>query len=411
MAIERFSSRREALGDVLTKRLSGATCYLRIAGYFRSSLLEVVGEALEGVGEIRVVCNGDLDPYDVKVAKAASDGQDALARTLVSSWQSTEDSVDLLLARERYRRLHDFLSSGRMRVRVVPRDPQNVFVHGKAGVIEHADGRVFSFVGSLNDSAAGLRHAYEILWGDEDEAAARWVREEFEHFWSQGVDLPDVVVKHVAAMASRIEYRSIEEARDATGAVPAEAALAERPIYKGGQILRAWQKRFVQTCVEDHKLHGKARYLLADDVGLGKTLSMAAAALVLSLLDDKPVLILAPATLIWQWQEELEDKLGLPSAVWSTQKKCWVDEKRRPLTQRGDPELATKCPWRIGIVSTGLIINGDDAGERGALAKKSFGVIVLDEAHKARVGRETRGGNTTVTPNNLYRFLSRVARK
>ena len=52
MAIERFSSRREALGDVLTKRLAGASRYLRIAGYFRSSLLEVVGEALEGVGEI-----------------------------------------------------------------------------------------------------------------------------------------------------------------------------------------------------------------------------------------------------------------------------------------------------------------------------------------------------------------------
>jgi hypothetical protein len=137
---------------------------------------------------------------------------------------------------------------------------------------------------------------------------------------------------------------------------------------------------------------------------------MAAAALVLSLLDDKPVLILAPATLIWQWQEELDDKLGLPAAVWSTQKKCWVDEKRRPLTQRGDPELVTKCPWRIGIVSTGLIINGDDAGERGALAKKSFGVVVLDEAHKARVSGETRGGNTTATPNNLLRFLHGVAR-
>jgi hypothetical protein len=55
------------------------------------------------------------------------------------------------------------------------------------------------------------------------------VRDEFEHFWRQGVDLPDAVVKHVAAMASRIEYRSIEEAR---------------AIYKGGQILRPWQKRF-----------------------------------------------------------------------------------------------------------------------------------------------------------------------
>ena len=182
MAIERFSSRREALGPVLSTRLKGATRYLRIAGYFRSSLLEVVGESLETVDEIRVVCNGDLDPFDVKVAKAARDGQEALARTLVSSWQSTEDSVDLLLARERYRRLHDLLASGRMKVRVVPRDDQNVFVHGKAGVIEHADGRVYSFVGSVNDSASAFRHAYEILWGDDDARSAEWVREEFEHF-------------------------------------------------------------------------------------------------------------------------------------------------------------------------------------------------------------------------------------
>jgi len=409
MSIERFSSRRQALGTVLSDRLRGAKRYLRIAGYFRSSLLEVVGEALETVDEIRVVCNGDLDPHDVKVARAARDGQEALARTLVSSWQSTETGIDLLLDRERYGRLHTLLKSGRMKVRVIPRDANNVFVHGKAGVIEHADERVYSFVGSLNDSVSGFRHAYEILWGDEDPAAADWVREEFEHFWSQGVDLPDAVVKHVAAMAQRLEYRSIEDARAAGGEIPPEAVLAERPIYKGGQVLRSWQKRFVQTCLDDFRMHGKARYLLADDVGLGKTLSMAAAALVLSLLDDKPVLILAPATLIWQWQEELEDKLGVPAAVWSTQKKCWLDGERRPLTQKGDPTLVARCPWRIGIVSTGLIINGDDEGERGALARKAFGVVILDEAHKARASRGMQGRDPP-KPNNLLAFLHKVAR-
>ena len=31
------------------------------------------------------------------------------------------------------RRLHGLLASGRMKVRVVPRDENNVFVHGKAG--------------------------------------------------------------------------------------------------------------------------------------------------------------------------------------------------------------------------------------------------------------------------------------
>lgn len=137
---------------------------------------------------------------------------------------------------------------------------------------------------------------------------------------------------------------------------------------------------------------------------------MAAAALVLSMLDDKPVLILAPATLIWQWQEELEDKLGVPAAVWSTQKKCWLDGERRPLTQKGDPTLVAKCPWRIGIMSTGLIVNGDDAGERGALAKKSFGVVILDEAHKARASRG-QNGRGAAEPNQLLRFLRGAASK
>ena len=411
MAIERYSSRGHALGDVLSKRLVGAKRYLRIAGYFRSSLLEVVGEALDTVDEIRVVCNGDLDPHDVKVARAAREGAASVARTLVSSWQANEHGIDVLLARERYKRLHDLLASGKMKVRVIPRDGDNVFVHGKAGVIEHADGGQHSFVGSLNDSASGLRHAYEILWADDDPLAAQWVRDEFTYFWDQGIDLPDAVVQHVGAMAKRGEYRSIEEARDAgKGAVPTEAILADRPIYKAGQILRPWQKRFVETCVEDFQLHGSARYLIADDVGLGKTLSMAAAALVLSMLDDRPVLILAPSTLIWQWQEELEDKLGVPAAVWSTQKKCWLDGDKRALTQKGDPTLVAKCPWRMGIVSTGLIVNGDDEGERGALAKKSFGVVILDEAHKARTRRQPRDGEVDTSRNNLMDFLHQVSR-
>ena len=32
------------------------------------------------------------------------------------------------------------------------------------------------------------------------------------------------------------------------------------------------------------------------------------------------------------------------------------------------------------VMSTGLTVNGDDAGERGALVKKSFSVLILDEA-------------------------------
>jgi hypothetical protein len=42
--------------------------------------------------------------------------------------------VEALLHKERYRKLHDLLTSGRVEIRVVPKD--RVFLHGKAGVIE-----------------------------------------------------------------------------------------------------------------------------------------------------------------------------------------------------------------------------------------------------------------------------------
>lgn len=392
---------------MLAKRLAGARRYDRIAGYFRASLLDVAGEALEGVGQIRVVCNGELDANDVAVAKAAKAGATAVARALAGRWQEDEDRLDTLLKRERYQRLHDLLASGRMKVRVVASGGGQVFLHGKAGVIEGADGQTHAFVGSANDSVSGWRHAYELIWEDDDPAAAAWVQAEFEHFWNQGIDLPDAVINHIGAVANRKDYASIEDARGDTGNVAA-AALAERPLTRAGQILRPWQKRFVHYCVEDFRIHSKARFLIADDVGLGKTLSMASAALVLSILDTGPVLVLAPATLTWQWQAELWEMLGVPAAVWSTQGKQWIDPDGYPLTPKGDVSFAARCPWRFGIMSTGLIVNGDDEGERGLLRSRHFGVVILDEAHKARARRAQDGKREG--ENNLLAFMEAIAK-
>ncbi|MFQ3664496.1 MAG: helicase-related protein [Sphingomonadaceae bacterium] len=393
---------------MLAERLAGARRYDRIAGYFRASLLDVAGEALEGVGQIRIVCNGELDPNDVAIARAASQGARAVAQTLAARWQESEDRLDTLLKRERYQRLHALLASGRMKVRVVPSGQGRVFLHGKAGVIETADGSTHAFVGSANDSVGGWRHSYELIWEDDAPDAAQWVQAEFDHFWDQGVDLPEAVIRHIGAVADRKDYASIEDARG-DGDRLAAAALAERPLTRAGQILRPWQKRFVHYCVEDQRQFGRARFLIADDVGLGKTLSMAAAALVLALQDGGPVLILAPATLTWQWQAELWDMLGVPAAVWSSQTKQWIDPEGYPRSPRGDAAQVVRCPFRFGILSTGLIVNGDDEGERGMLRRRRFGVVVLDEAHKARARRARDGSREGA--NNLMAFMEATAKE
>ena len=142
--------------SVLRERLRGAVAYDRIAGYFRSSLFEVAGEELEAIdGPIRIVCNSDLEPNDVKTAVAA---QSALRR----SWCDGKPEQLPEGARPRIQRLYDFLCqrlpSGerKLQVKVLP-DEVFGLVHGKAGLVHYADGRATTFLGSVNESATAWK--------------------------------------------------------------------------------------------------------------------------------------------------------------------------------------------------------------------------------------------------------------
>jgi len=125
--------------------------------------------------------------------------------------------------------------------------------------------------------------------------------------------------------------------------------------------------------------------------------------MVSALLDDGPVLILCPSTLTLQWQVELKDRLGIPSAVWHSARKLWLDHNGHTIKTRG-PEDIARCPFRVAIVSTGLIFH--DSDERGFLLERRFGTVILDEAHKAR----QRGGlgEKKNEPNNLLDFMLRI---
>lgn len=390
--INRFSSRRKRLDHAfLTERLKGAKSYKRIAGYFRSSIFELVGEEIATIPKVQIVCNSELDAADVAVSKHVRE------TALKERWNEAPSEVEALLHRDRYRRLHGLLTSGRVEIRVVPKD--RVFIHGKAGVIETADGSKTCFLGSINETKSAFANNYEILWEDFSPEGVTWVEEEFDALWRDAYHLPDAIVEEIKRVADRVEIR-FEETKPTE--LPA-AALVECPIYRGGEQLQPWQRSFVTMFLQHRETYGKVRLLLADEVGVGKTLSLAASAMISVLLDDGPVLILCPSTLTLQWQVELADKLGIPSAVWLSAKKEWIDPKGHVIKTRG-PEDIARCPFRIAIVSTGLIVH--ESEERRYLLERKYGMVVLDEAHKAR----QRGGlgERKNEPNNLLKFMLQV---
>ncbi|MGP0049895.1 MAG: DEAD/DEAH box helicase [Solirubrobacteraceae bacterium] len=131
--------------------------------------------------------------------------------------------------------------------------------------------------------------------------------------------------------------------------------------------------------------HMQGRAILADEVGLGKTIE---AGIVLSELRLRGLadrtLILVPAGLVGQWREELERKFGLPCAV--------ADGHFRAGADSGAP----------GGIAGPIVIASLAAARRERLraefASVSWDLVIVDEAHRlknprsasARLVRELR---------------------
>lgn len=145
-------------------------------------------------------------------------------------------------------------------------------------------------------------------------------------------------------------------------------------------------------------------------VGLGKTLQLAMTAQLVALTGERPISILTPATLRWQWQDEMREHLDLPSAVWDAGR--WIDEEGIEYPQYGE-EGILKCPRRIGIVSYGLITHSyknNLSNIPDLLLSKKYDCIIVDESHRARrknLGPSHEGEKAD--PNNLLGFLLEIA--
>ena len=106
---------------MLAEQLRGARSYRRIAGYFTGSLFEIAHEWLEPISVVRIVCNVDLSPKDLKIAQLRE------ARTL-GRWNERSIEAESLLNRKRYQRPDAFPAKRGQVIRVAP-DVLHAAVH------------------------------------------------------------------------------------------------------------------------------------------------------------------------------------------------------------------------------------------------------------------------------------------
>jgi SNF2 family DNA or RNA helicase len=123
----------------------------------------------------------------------------------------------------------------------------------------------------------------------------------------------------------------------------------------------------------------RPRLLLADDVGLGKTIE---AGLILQDLGARRrasrILVVCPAGIMGQWQQELHTKFGLKFVVFDSDS---LHESRKQL------EIGAN-PWSVEprVIATVDFIKRREGAFRD-LSSTKWDVIVVDEAHHLSAGR------------------------
>lgn len=126
--------------------------------------------------------------------------------------------------------------------------------------------------------------------------------------------------------------------------------------------------------------------ILADEVGLGKTIE---ASLVMAQRwaeRKRKILLVVPATLRKQWQQELEEKFSLPSVI--VEAKNFRNAKERGIDNPFDAEAA------FGGAAVVICSYEFAARKDIELGKVPWNLVVLDEAHKLRNLYKTDGAKT-----------------
>jgi superfamily II DNA/RNA helicase len=412
--------------------LGEAVSYNRVAGYFSSSALAIAAEGISRFirrgGRMRMLVGAQLYDEDVRAVLNGATLANVIAARLEKAPLEAADAI----AQNRLAALAYLVREGRLEMKVgVPTDhlgrplrhvEASGYFHTKYGILTDAAGDRVMFVGSDNESASGWLRNHETFtvcpsWKTEIwEFQGEPLVAKFEALWEGRADpewaifeLPDAVRAQLVERAPPEppvardpgEQRTTNEARSDDLRLRF-AAVAPR---LGGGTGVGFETAGVDAFPHQLAIARRAvdtyprSYLLADEVGLGKTIE---AGLILRELlvsgRAQRALVLVPASLLRQWQEELFEKFALEVPrfdgaqfldVTGTEIYGW--EARNPWSAfpivLASSHLARRRVRRSEVI---------DAGP--------WDVVLIDEAHHAR----RRGTKATAEPNTLLRLMQEM---
>ncbi|MDQ0566863.1 helicase [Erythrobacter citreus] len=426
--------------------LSSAIRYDRTTGYFRAGSLALAARGLEHLvlnnGKMRLLVGCTLGQDEVNAIERGMEMEEVFGRKADLSLADDVSVTD----REALELLAWMVGRQLLEVKLaVPCNEQrrpiegNAIFHEKAGIIEDKTGDRLAFVGSINETVQGWMHNSEtfnvftsygpaVAYVDAEEESFRryWedkatksriydfptaLRDDLLKFLPPDDELPARLrrfqdVDELPVSQPENEPTQIEDVEamreEFWDQIRTAASSANGGVWVGEATspLDAWphQRRAFLRMYGETASH-VPRLLIADEVGLGKTVQ-AGLLIRQSWMAGrlKRAIILAPANVCTQWQAELREKFAIDWPIYDGA--CL--RRYDAVTQSYVETPVSRDEWSnepFVIMSSHLARRRDRRPE--LLGAEPWDLVVIDEAHHARCKRS----RDRVEPNMLMRLL------
>jgi SNF2 family DNA or RNA helicase len=465
------SNTHNTIADFYIPALESAIQYDRKSGFFSSAILSKVarglGAMLHNQGKIRLIMGCQFSPQDLQAIEQGYALRDALLTRLdadltppenftqlkhleILSWLIQNQYLDIKIA-------IPLQENGLPEDSTQQLDPQHIF-HEKVGIFTDSNGDKLAFNGSNNESIAGWEknvESFHVYCSWEGGRELDRVEEEVSRFAQLWCDLsPNVRVFEIpeAVQQKLLNYAptskptwnpEIEFDDSSQFTENRKNTVNNQQSTTNSQQLTLINEQEKQAFTQLANIHQHPgcldfclksipikpwphqikilrrvaetfpqSFLIADEVGLGKTIETGLILRYLLLAKKvNRVLILSPASVQPQWQEELREKFNLH--FWSYNQNLFtvysslLTEQYRQQSTVNNQQLIN--PWNsqdLILASSHLVRRKERMQE--LLAAEPWDLVILDEAHHAR---RKSPQNRKETPNRLLELMQQLQDK
>ena len=417
----------QIVAEFYSPTLAQSVRYDRATFTFTAHGLAAAAAGLAGLlrnnGGVRIICEPTELPRATVQAIIAGQVQagDALLKAIPPASLTDITAADIT-SKEQLELLTWLVANRRLEIRIaLPRTVGQGIYHEKTGIMADAAGNRISFDGSPNETDAGWSRNYErfhLFTSWSDPARVDDDERHFEQLWRnqsgnvQVIPLPNEYTEYLKSVAPTTN--------PACRRTPAGRCVREKPSGYADRRSAYWARisdaiandpestpATIPASLWPHQesfrrahLDGDDRALIADEVGLGKTLQ--AGILLKTRINQGRVrraLIITPKPARRQWQQELQRKFNEPFPI--------LEPRGRAiqlLHPDGSRTAAPAPPWREPrLIATYQWLTRHR--EPFLADDPHYDLVIVDEAHHARCDRSGRRPQ----PNRFLQLLQALS--